>query len=96
MLDRRIPLTQHVYNIDVVQTVAVGAASAQSTALTSDQVLLVSTVDCYVAVGASPTATATSFYLPAKTPIAITAGAGNLVAALQVSGAGTLFITEIN
>jgi hypothetical protein len=74
-------------------TVTIGAASAASAAVGASVIRLVSTVDCYIAIGASPTATATSMFLPAKEPEYFVVDPTNEVAVLQVTGAGTLFIT---
>ena len=53
------------------QDVAVTTTSAASTAFGSEtfQVLLVASAACYVTIGNSPTATTSSTYLPANTPL---------------------------
>jgi len=77
-------------------TVTIGAASAASAAVGASVIRLVSTVACYVAIGASPTATAASMYLPANMPEYFVVNPTDQVAALEVSGGGTLFIVPAN
>lgn len=74
-------------------TLAVGAVSAATAPLGALVVRLVATTNCYVAFGAAPTATAASMYLPANMPEYFVVNSTDAVAALQVSAAGTLFIT---
>lgn len=79
------------------QVVAIGASSAQSTALqtTTTVVQLVATVACFVAIGSNPTAVAnTTCYVPANIPVKYGVVGGNKIAVIQASGAGSLFITE--
>ena len=79
------------------QRVAVGAASAQSAAVGASTTLvrLVATTDCHVAVGADPTADATSSaLLPAGVPEYIEIYPGHKVAVIQNNAAGFLFVTE--
>ena len=81
----------------VSQVVAIGGSSAQSSAVGANTtaVLVCSTVACFVAVGANPTAVAnTSMYLPANTPLFVGLAGGQKVAVIQASGAGSLYITE--
>ena len=57
---------------------------------------LVSTVDCWVTIGTSPTATATaSGFLPAGTVEYAAVRSGAKVAVIQNAAAGILNITEI-
>jgi len=51
-----------------VVTVASGASSASSAALSHDLVEVTATLDCYIAIGSAPTASATTMYLPASLP----------------------------
>lgn len=72
--------------------------AAQSGVLIQDdqanyQVQLCPSTDCYIALGASPTATANSLRLPAGTIQQFPLQALDKVSALQVSAAGTLSIT---
>lgn len=86
-----------VIGLGASQDVAVGASSAQSTALgaSTTMVRLVSTVDCRVALGENPTATATSTLLPAGCPEVFAVQPRHKVAVIQTSGAGTLNLTEV-
>ena len=82
------------------QFLAVGAASVASAAVgaNTNRVFLTSTTGCYVAFGATPTATAGagSIYVPPNVvmfPISVTSGVTK-VAVIQASAAGALTITE--
>lgn len=81
----------------VSQVLAIGSSSAASNAVGSNTtaVQLIATVACFISVGASPTAVAnTSMYVPANIPIYIGVGPGQKIAAIQSTGAGSLYITE--
>lgn len=71
------------------------ASSAFGTAGLTQQIRIVATADCYISVGASPTASSATPYLPAKTLEVINIPGGQKISAVQVSGAGTLYITAI-
>lgn len=84
-------------NPGATQTLAVGAASVATAApIGADVVRLVSTVDCYVANGSNPTATAVSMFLPAKLPEYFVLAQSDKLAVLQAASGGTLFITSAN
>lgn len=74
-----------------------GTSAATSNAIGNGiyVVRLVCTEECYIAIGASPTATANDFLLPADTVEYFGIRGGQKVAALQVSTGGTLFVTEM-
>jgi len=83
------------------QVLAIGSASAASSAFNAgtSRIILNSTVDCWVSIGATPTATAGtgSFFLSAgipSYPISIVGGTDK-VAALRVLGDGSLSIIEL-
>lgn len=82
------------------QNIAVAAASAAVTnpfgANTFD-VRVVSTVDCWVTVGASPTASAAagSYYLPAGLVEYLHVNPGQKIAAIRVSADGTMSVAEM-
>ena len=57
---------------------------------------LVSTTDCYLKFGATPTAVATDMLLPANVVEYFGATPGVKVAAIQRAAAGTLFVTEMS
>lgn len=80
------------------QKVAVGAASAASTAITGTAVRVVASVNCHLAFGASPAAAAdgTCVYLPAGVPQVFTITSGWKAAVIEDSGAGNLFITVVS
>src|SRR5262245_965890 len=75
-------------------TVALGAASAQSSALQARLALVSATQNCWIAAGTNPTAakSAGSFYLGAGQIIYVPLQPGWKIAALQDSAAGTLSI----
>lgn len=74
--------------------VAIGAASAQSGTFTSCVIRVAPTVDCWVRVGANPTATTSSTLIFAGAPEYVLVPEGQKIAVLQASAAGTLNITE--
>jgi hypothetical protein len=79
------------------QTVAIGASSAATTAMPSKTraVRLVATVNCWVEIGATAAAT-TSTFLPANSPEYFEVLPGELVAVVQASGAGSLYVRPVN
>jgi hypothetical protein len=81
------------------QDVAYGASSAASAAFGAQtyKVRLVATSDCRIRIGdGTPTAVATDTYLPALAAEYFTVTPGQKVAAIQVSSAGTLNVTEVS
>jgi hypothetical protein len=81
------------------QALAVGATSAACTALGTNTTIvrLFSTVDCFIKIGASPTAVAnTSMFLPGGfiEYYDIPYDSAPQIAAISASGSGTLYITE--
>lgn len=80
----------------VSQSLAIGSVSAQSSAfdLTTGLIRLCPTVDCYVAIGANPTATSSSMYLPAGSVEYFGCSPGEKVAVLRVLSNGFLNIVE--
>lgn len=81
------------------QTVAIGGSSTQSTAMPAGTraVRLVATVDCWVEIGANPTAAAnTSFFLPATTVEYLAATVTDKVAVLQSASSGSLYVRPTN
>jgi len=80
-----------------VATVSVSSSSAQSAAhaATTNVVRLVSTTDCHVAFGSSPTATTSSMYLPANQVEYFLVAASEKVAAIRANADGTLYVTEM-
>ncbi len=79
-------------NPGVPVIVAIGASSAASAPVGASVVRLVSTVDCYIAIGSSPTATSSGIFLPAKLPEYFVVNPTDEIAVLQVSSAGSLCI----
>jgi hypothetical protein len=75
------------------QTVAIGAAPAVSAPAGSQIIRLVGTSDCHIAVGAAPTVNATGLFLPSNTPEYFACNTTDLIAVLEDSAAGTLYIT---
>jgi len=56
---------------------------------------IITTSAAYISQGSNPTATANDIYLPANTELILEVLAGYRIAALQASGPGRLFATEI-
>ena len=90
-------------NSNKIQCVAIGAAqkinfdsSTQSTAtsLNTRIVRLVCTTDCHIAIGADPTATTSSTFLPAYSVEYFKLVGGDKIAAIKATSAGALFVTE--
>lgn len=80
------------------QTVSVsGTSAAVTNAFGSGTTVirLVSTTDCYLKFGASPTATSSDILLPANVVEYFGASPGVKIAALQRSSSGTLYVTEM-
>jgi len=83
-----------VIKIGATVTVAIGASSAASAAITATVVRLVSTVDCFIVFGAAtPTATTAGLFLPASTPEYFSFTSGQEVAVIQSSASGSLYVT---
>lgn len=79
------------------QKVSVGAASAQSTALSENTSVayVFSTVDCFIKLGANPTAVAdTSMFIPAGILVPIGVSDGPKIAVIRKATSGDLYITE--
>lgn len=106
MTDIMLPADKHDNPIQamapgVTQTIAFSGTSAATTnALSKNTVVvrLLATQPCFIKIGTgTPTATTSDMYLPAGIPEYFAAeGIYTLkVAALQVSAAGTLYVTEM-
>ncbi len=84
--------------LGTVYKVAIGASSAQSSAITGRAVLLTPTVACHIAVGANPTASRDSTPRGAWSDADVLIESGQKIAAINaVDGeSGFLFITVWN
>jgi hypothetical protein len=60
-----------------------------------NKVRVVVTSAAYVLIGTAPTATTAAVYMPADSPEYFTISPGEKVSAIQVSGGGTLHVTQI-
>jgi hypothetical protein len=80
------------------QNVSFTGTSAQSTAtaLTTWQVRLIADSDCYIVIGANPTATTSGTWLPATSPEYFAVHPGDKVAVIQKSASGTLNLSEMS
>ena len=90
-------------NANEIQCVGLGASQAvsfdgsvQSTAFSANTriIRVVATTDCFIAVGANPTATTTSTYIPFGSVEYFKVAGAVKVAAIKLTSAGTLYITE--
>jgi hypothetical protein len=83
----------------VTQAITTSAVSAQTGNAISDQVYTVSitaTQDAYITFGSGPTASATNgFFLLKNWPTDFSIHPGEKVAALQVSVAGVVYVSEL-
>lgn len=82
------------------QNVAIGASSAPITngfAATTSDIRVVATSNCWISIGAAPTATngAGSTYLPANVVEYFHVTGGQKVAVIQDSASGTLSVSEM-
>ena len=87
------------FKIDTTQTVAVGASSAASNAINAQttEIRVIATVDAYVEISSAPTASSSSFILPAFTVEYFRVAGSNKVAVLRVgSVTGTARVTELS
>jgi len=81
------------------QTISVAASSAavsDAFGASTEYVRVVSTVNCHITFGGSPTATTSLPYLPLGEVEIIKVSPGEKMAAIRVSGDGTLFCTELS
>lgn len=58
-------------------------------------VRIVTTTDCYVQIGPSPTATSSDMLMIAGVPETFTAGNGDKVSGIRLSADGTLYVTPL-
>lgn len=91
------------YPLDgTTQTVAyTGTAGVSGTAFGATKgqtfrIRVVSTTDCFVKMGASPTATTSDMPLFAKVPEIFACRPGEKISAVQSSSGGNLFVTELS
>lgn len=80
------------------QKLSIGSTSVESDAalLASTVVRLLSSSDCFIEVGASPTATSSSMFLPVGTIEYFVISVGQKVAVISAGNTGDLFMTEGN
>lgn len=86
------------HKIILTQTVSVsGTSAAVTNAFGSGTTVIriVSTTDCHIRFGDSPTATTSHMLLPANVVEYFAVSPGVKVAAIQRSTSGTLFVTEM-
>lgn len=87
------------WKLGKAQTVAIGAASASSVAVGTETraVLISATANCHIRVG-HPTQTAVAadtLILNSYPPLVFGCAPGDVVAVIQDSAAGTLYVTEL-
>lgn len=93
-------MSDNTRKIDVASNdvVAVSGASAQSAAIATREVMLVSTTNCWLKFGTNPTAVANTDanqYLPANVVWTIKWQPADKVAVIQDSAAGYLVVTPV-
>src|SRR5689334_1944502 len=79
--------------LGTAQKVAYTGTHAESSTVGATQVIICSTTDCHIAVGASPTATANSFFLPAKTFLRLLTETSDKISVIRDASDGNLFIS---
>jgi len=87
------------FKMGATQTVAVGASSAASCAVNANtrEIRVIATVDAYVEISSAPTASSSSFILPAFTVEYFRVAGSDKVAVLRVgSVTGTSRVTELS
>ena len=87
------------FKMGATQTVAVGASSAASSAVNANtrEIRVIATVDAYVEISSAPTASSSSFILPAFTVEYFRVAGSDKVAVLRVgSVTGTARVTELS
>ncbi len=87
------------FKMGATQTVAVGASSAASSAVNANtrEIRVIATVDAYVEISSAPTASSSSFILPAFTVEYFRVAGSDKVAVLRVgSVTGTPRVTELS
>jgi len=87
------------FKMGATQTVAVGASSAASNAINAQtrDLRIVTTVDAYVEISSAPTASSSSFILPAFTVEYFRCSGSDKVAVLRVGAVtGTARVTELS
>ena len=87
------------FKMGATQTVAVGASSTASNAVNANtrEIRVIATVDAYVEISSAPTASSSSFILPAFTVEYFRVAGSDKVAVLRVgSVTGTSRVTELS
>ena len=87
------------FKMGATQTVAVGASSAASSAVNANtrEIRVIATVDAYVEISSAPTASSSSFILPAFTVEYFRVAGSDKVAVIRVgSVTGTARVTELS
>lgn len=74
---------------------AAAAGSTTAVAGKTQVVRVMSTTDCFVAIGAAVVATAADMYLPANSPEYFSIPPGGVVSAIQVAAAGVIYATPM-
>lgn len=82
--------TQNVAFTATAGTIATGVAS------TTRCVEIYTTTDAFIAIGAAPTATTSSKPHPLGQALVYKIAAGEKVSAVQITAAGTLYVTELS
>ncbi len=83
------------FRLGTVQTANYGAtavAIASGAPANVSVAAVVATSDCHIAQGASPTATASDFFLPANTILYLRVEEGDKFSAIQDAVSGTLYV----
>jgi hypothetical protein len=93
-MDKKIALYRD--GVATFQTLSTTTASSQSTAIAADRIMIVTSAPHFIEFGTNPTATTSSFVLPADTPLQFHFVRGEKVAARSHSGTGHLTIVDLD
>jgi hypothetical protein len=84
------------YDFTNTDVVAVSGTSAQSTAFISSEIAIAANTNCWITIGANPTAVAdtdANMYLPAGVVFHLRVKVGDKLAAIQDTAAGHISVT---
>lgn len=85
---------QPALGLKVAYTGTAGTTSA--VAATTTVIRVISTTDCFIEIGAAPTAVAdTGMYLPALVPEYFACKGSDKVSAIQVASGGTIYVSQM-
>ena len=95
--NKGVTTADFVLNPETSQSVAyTGTAGTITNPVNAELARLVATTDCFIATGASPTATTSDMYLPNGVVQVVKIPYGHKVSAIRLSVSGTLYVSEVS